>query len=119
MGQIEAIHRGATVRDRFTYAWKGTRYCDLQMSEANLKLIQEDLADGYNRDDYIAITVHLVDRKSRCIVRSHDLGLEIPYPKSLAKGRAELWYEATMDEMEKEQQPALIEIEVEVKEKPE
>lgn len=114
-GEEERTGNYEALRRTYTYAWSGTRYCDLNMSEANLALIKEDLAEGYDKDDFIAMTVFLVHRTSKRIVKTQDLCIEKPYPESRAASRAELWFYATLDEMA-EDEPEIVEVEVEVKE---
>jgi len=118
MGQ-DKIPQGDAPLESFTYAWTGTRYCDLQMSEANLRLIQDDLAAGYDKEDYIAVTALLIDRASRQVVLSKDLCLDNPYPLRRVVSRVDLWFHATIDEMEKEEAKNVVEVKVEVKNKEE
>ena len=115
MGSNTSQFRASTLRQAYTYAWSGTRYRDL--STANASLIEEGLADGHDMDDFIALTVHLIEKTSRRIVRSQDLCIETPYTENLASSRADLWFHATLDKMEEEQAKSTVHVEVTVKDK--
>lgn len=118
MGQDETLQGDAPL-ESFTYAWTGTRYCDLQMSEANLRLIQDDLAAGYDKEDYIAVTAYLIDRASRRVIRQKDLCIDDPEPVQQVISRVDTWFRTTIEEMWSAaiDDDRLIEVEVEVKER--
>jgi len=87
------------VRDVYEFAWSGTRYCDLNMNEPNLALIKDDLANGARKDDFIAVTAHLVHQCSRLIMLSEDLPVEKPLSWEDATQVAKRWYMRKTDEM--------------------
>lgn len=113
MGSLRTPQANSPLKESYTYAWIGTRYCDLQVSETNLRLIQDDLAIGHDKEDYIAVTAYLIDKESRRIVFSQDLCLDNPYPESHVISRVNLWFHATLDVMTERNS---VEVAVEIKE---
>lgn len=116
MGQDRAVQDVKSVRAGYAFAWTGTRYCDLNMSEMNLTLIKEGLADGHAKDAFIAITAHLVHKTSRLILLSEDIPVEEPLSWEEAARVVRRWYTRKTDEIANPEGEQTITIEVEVKE---
>lgn len=115
MGQDGTLQGNRAVKDNYTFAWSGTRYCDLNVSEANLALIKDGLAEGYAKDAFIAITAHLVHRTTGLIIRSEDIPVEDPLSWEDAAQVVVEWYRRVTDEMKDKDAERIVEVEVKVK----
>ena len=99
MNQDGEIRSGESVRDEYEFAWSGKRYCDLSMNESDLALIEDDLANGANKDDFIAITAHIVHQTSGLIMLSEDLPVEKPLSWEDATDTVKAWFIRKTDEL--------------------
>ena len=99
MGQDGDVRPGESVRDDYEFAWAGKRYCDLSMNGGNLAFIEQELADGASKDDFISITAHIVHQTSGLIMLSEDLPVEKPLSWEDATDTVKEWFLRKTDEI--------------------